>query len=368
MAEKTALFTGGGEFHRELRREVTLELTPERVRRGTWHLSHKGAVLALWTVGSYLCLLFVAHGWYSVPAAISLGLALAGVAFCVGHDANHGSISKSHLVNRLLGLAFDVMGASSYVWRSKHNHSHHSYTNVAGADDDIDQMPLARFAPDQPLRWFHRWQYIYMWPLYGFFTVRHHLLGDMRGFTGGSFGEGSKIARARGRDLAVMVAGKAVFATWAIAIPLLLHPWWHVVLLFLAVSWVMGFTLAIVFQLAHCVDETAFSSVEELRTGGPRNWAVHQVESTVDFATGNRLLSWYLGGLNFQIEHHLFPKVCHVHYPRLSPVIREICARHGVRHFSQPTICAALASHTRWLRAMGRPTVTATARPAAPAA
>jgi len=109
-----------------------------------------------------------------------------------------------------------------------------------------------------------------------------------------------------------------------------------------------------VFQLAHCVDEAYVSSVDELRAGEPRNWAVHQVEATVDFATGNRLLSWYLGGLNFQVEHHLFPKVCHVHYPQLLDVVRETCAEFGVTHSAQPSMRAALASHARWLRRMGR--------------
>jgi linoleoyl-CoA desaturase len=347
------MFSGGGEFQRELRQRVAAELTPERLRRGVLQMAVKGAVLTLWTAGSYLALL-IAHGPLAVPLAISLGLALAGVAFCVGHDANHGSLSTSRRINRLLGLSFDVLGASSYVWRAKHNHAHHSYTNVVGADNDIDQMPLARFAPDQQRRWFHRWQHVYMWPLYGLFAIRHYFFGDLRALTGGSFGEGSRIRRVRGWDAVIFVSGKAVFFGWALVLPMFFHTWWHVVAAFVGVSWVMGFTLAVVFQLAHCVDEAHFSSVNELRSGDPRNWAIHQVETTVDFATGNRLLTWYLGGLNFQVEHHLFPKVCHVHYSRILPVVREVCAKHGVRHMTQPTVPAALASHVCWLRVMGR--------------
>ncbi len=355
MAEQ-AMFTGGGEFQRELKRRVAAELTPDRVRRGRWQISLKGVVLVTWAVGSYLALLLLAHGWMTaIPLAISLGLAVAGVAFSIGHDANHGSLSRNKRVNRMLGWTYDLIGASSYVWRTKHNHAHHSYTNVVGADSDIDQMPLARFAPDQPRRWFHRWQHIYMWAMYGLFSIKHHLVGDMKGVTGGSFGEGSQLKRPRGHELAVFFTGKAAFVTWALLIPMLLHTWWHVLLLFVLASWVLGFTLATVFQLAHCVDEAHFSSVEEMRTGEPRNWAVHQVETTVDFATGNRLLSWYLGGLNFQVEHHLFPKVCHVHYPQLFAVVRETCDEFGVTHSAQPSVRAALASHARWLRRMGRP-------------
>jgi linoleoyl-CoA desaturase len=314
----------------------------------------KSALIMLWAVGSYLALLVWADRvWEVVPLAVSLGLALAGVAFSIGHDANHGAYPGGRRAGRILGVSLDLMGASSYVWRAKHNHAHHSFTNVVGADTDIDQLPLARFAPDQSRRGFHRFQHVYMWLLYGLYALKHHLVGDIQEVVTGSLGP-TRMARPRGLDLAVYCGGKVAFWGWALAVPLLLHPWWAVLAVFLMSSWVLGFTLAVTFQLAHCVEEADFASVEGLRAEPRREWAVHQVESTVDFATANPLLGWYLGGLNFQIEHHLLPRVCHVHYRRLAPVVQAVCAEHGVRHTAQPTLLGALGSHGRWLRRMGR--------------
>jgi linoleoyl-CoA desaturase len=350
-----ASFAGGGDFHRELRRRAAEVLTPARVRRGRRLASLKTVLIMCWALGSYLgLLLFARQVWTIAPLAVSLGLALAGIGFAIAHDANHGALLRGRRRNRVLGLSLDLIGASSYVWRTKHNGAHHSFTNVVGADADIDQLPLLRLAPDQTRRSFHRWQHLYAWPVYGLFALRHHLFGDVVEVARGRIGGITPLTRPRGLELALFLGGKAVFWTWALVVPLLVAPWWAVLATFLTCSWVLGFTLATVFQLAHSVEEASFSSVERLRAGPAPTWAVHQVESTVDFATGNRLLGWYLGGLNFQIEHHLFPKVSHVHYARLLGAVRETCARHGVRHVAQPSLSAALASHARWLRRMGR--------------
>ena len=84
------------------------------------------------------------------------------------------------------------------------------------------------------------------------------------------------------------------------------------------------------------------------------DWAVHQVQTTVDFARRSRVLSWFLGGLNFQVEHHLFSKICHIHYPALSKVVEETCREFGIVYASHKTFWSALASHARWVTLMGR--------------
>lgn len=354
MTTDRGLFSGGGAFHDALRRRVGELLTPERVRRGRTAFLVKAGVMATWAVGSYLALMLAPlPAWAVVLTAVSLGLALAGVAFSIGHDGNHGAVFASKRANRALGAVYDLMGASSHVWRTKHNLAHHSFTNVAGADDDIEMLPLARFAPEQKRRWFHRWQHVYLWPIYGLYTLRAHLVGDFLELSQGRISGITPLRRPKGAELAVFIGGKIAFWSWALVIPLLVHTWYWVIPVFLLVSWVMGFTLAIVFQLAHCVDEATFSSIPEIREAPRREWAVHQVETTVDFCPDNRLLCWYVGGLNFQVEHHLFPKVCHVHYPKVMPVVREVCAEFGVRHVVQPNLRAALGSHVRWLRYMG---------------
>ncbi len=349
------MFIGGGEFHSELKRRVAAQLTPALIRRGRWRASFKGLVLIAWALGSWAFLVFAASTWWqALLGGISLALGTAGVAFSVGHDANHGAFFPSRRWNRIVGYSFDLIGASSYVWRTKHNVAHHTFTNVDGADTDIDQMPFARLAPSQPYKPYHRFQHIYMWLLYGLFTFKFHLGSDVGPVFSGKIGQVATIARPTKFEMTMLVAGKIGFWTWAVIIPLFFQPWWAVGLMFVFVSWVLGIVLAVTFQLAHAVDETTFTDLVEIREGPSPTWAAHQVESTVDFATRNKFLGWYLGGLNFQIEHHLFPKVCHVHYPRILQTVRETCDEFGVRHVCQPTMRSALVSHGRWLRAMGR--------------
>jgi linoleoyl-CoA desaturase len=153
-----------------------------------------------------------------------------------------------------------------------------------------------------------------------------------------------------------LIGGKVVFFSLAFVIPLLLHPVWVVLVFYFAITYVQGVILSVVFQLAHCVEEATFP-MPRVDTGRMETtFAVHQIETTVDFARSNRVLSWLLGGLNFQIEHHLFPQVCHVHYAALAPLVEKTCTEYGLRYRANETFRAGLASHFRWLRRMGNET------------
>jgi linoleoyl-CoA desaturase len=347
-------FDGGGAFYADLKRRVRAHLAePGRERRAHRRMYIKSATMFAWAAISWGLLVFAATTWWQAGLlCVSLGLALAGIGMSVTHDANHGAFSPNRRVNTTMRWSLDLIGASSYVWRVKHNVVHHTYTNIAGADSDIEQLPLARLAPDQKRRWFHRFQHFYIWPLYGLFSVKWHTVGDLGLMLRGRIGM-TPLRWPRGRELVGLVAGKVVFVSWTIVIPLLLHPAWWVALAFLATSFVLAFTIALIFQLAHCLEEADFSSVESMGAGGRTEWARHQVESTVNFAPRSRFLAWYLGGLNFQIEHHLFSRVCHIHYPGIAAVVRDACDAHGVRYQSHTTIWGAVASHTRWLKRMG---------------
>jgi linoleoyl-CoA desaturase len=349
-------FRGGGSFYDEVKAEAHGEISdPRRIRRAQRRMYLKSAFMLAWSAASWSLLMFAADAWWqAVLLVLSLGLGLAGIGFNVTHDANHSAYARRRWVNRLVSWSLDLIGASSYVWRVKHNVVHHTYTNISGADGDIEQLPFLRLAPDQPRRWFHRHQHVYAWPLYGFFAVKWQLHGDLTQLRAGEV-EGTPLPWPRGAELAGFWLGKAAFLTWAVGVPLLVHPAWQVGLAFLGTSFVLAFTLAVTFQLAHCVEEAEFSSIGGMAGAGRTEWARHQVETTVDFAPRNRVLTWYLGGLNFQIEHHLFARVCHIHYPALAPLVREVCARHGVRYEVHPTLWAAMLSHARWLRRMGRP-------------
>jgi linoleoyl-CoA desaturase len=111
--------------------------------------------------------------------------------------------------------------------------------------------------------------------------------------------------------------------------------------------------MAVTFQLAHCVEEADFVAPEQL-SASRRVWAVHEVETTVDFCPRNPLLTWVLGGLNFQIEHHLFPGIPHTHYARIAEIVQRNALRHGVRYTVHRSLREALRSHYRHLRTLGR--------------
>ena len=284
-------FTNGGAFGLDVRREVERFLAePGRTRRGQIALLVKAPIGVGAMLGGWAVLIFAAPGW--VLALAALALIAAGsllTAFCVQHDANHGATFRARHWNYLLGWTADVMlGVSSHAWRVKHNVAHHTYTNVEGFDDDIALSPIARFAPAQVSRPWYRLQHLYVWPLYCFMGLRWQIADDACAFIRGRIGR-SNLRRPRGWDLAAMVGGKCLFIVWALVVPLLVYPWWQVVVGFVGVSCLISLVMAVTFQLAHCVEEASFVTAEELG-GEPRSWAEHEVETTVDFCPRNRVL------------------------------------------------------------------------------
>lgn len=310
-----------------------------------------GLILA-WFVASYVLLVFFAeHWWQAVPLAISLALALAGIGFAIQHDANHGAYPASPRLRRLLGYTLDLLGTSSYIWRFQHNIDHHTYTNVDRADADIDVGIVLRISPVQQRRSFHRFQHLYIWALYGLYVFQWLLWSEWRDLARSRIGE-NDFPPLRGKELAGFIVAKVVSLTLWIG-PAFIHPIGAYLGTVCIVAGMLGLTLAVVFQLAHVVETTEFPEVSGDPATAEDEWAVHQLETTSNFAPTNRLLSWYLGGLNYQVEHHLFPRVCHLHYPALAPIVRETCREFGVVYHEQPSFGAALASHYRWLRTMG---------------
>jgi linoleoyl-CoA desaturase len=314
----------------------------------------KVVLLLAWFLGSYLALVFKADAWWqALLLAMSLGLAMAGLGFNCCHDAAHGAFSNLNLINRALTRAFDLLGMSSYVWHWEHNIFHHSYPNIAGADQNIDIGSFARLSPHQPHRWIHRYQHLYLWLLYGFIHLKWQLFYDYKCLVSGRIGT-NDFPRPCGWQLLALLAGKALFYGWAIALPTFFHPLWVTGLFFLVASVTCGIALSYVFQLAHCTESADFLTAADESPYCGREWAVHQVQTTVDFARQSRLWSWYLGGLNFQIEHHLFPQIAHEHYPALAEIVEATCDDFGIRYWAHPSLSSAFASHQRWLYRMGR--------------
>ncbi len=315
-----------------------------------------GAVL-LWFGASWVGLVFFATTvWAGVLLAVSLGLSIAGIGMCIMHDANHGAFSKNKRINALFGWTCDAMGASSFVWKHKHNRVHHTWTNVHGIDDDLDVGVLGRLSPHQPRRAWHRLQHVYMWILYGLLMPKWVFIDDVAELSSNRVGA-APMARPTTADYAPMIAGKLTYFAWALIIPMLFHPVGVVLGFWFIAMFVTGLSLSTTFQLAHCVREVRFpepvadDDVHRLQT----DFATHQLATTVDFARRNKLLTQYVGGLNFQVVHHLFPRVCHLHYPALSDIVKEVAAEHGLRYRVVPSARHAVASHFGLLRQLGRP-------------
>lgn len=352
-------FNGENSFQTELRRriEAYMQSTGKSQRDCPRMYAKTGIILGVFAASYILLVFFAATWWQTVPLAILLGLSAAAIGFNVMHDGGHKAYSKRAWINRLMGVTAELIGGSSYVWHWKHGVFHHTYANITGYDTDIDMGGLARFTPHQKRLLFHRWQHWYVWFLYGLMAVKWHLYDDFRDVILGRM-DGHTFPRPKGRDLAVFLGGKVSFLLLAFGIPLLFHAVWEVALFYGIAVVVLGVVLSMVFQLAHCVEEADFPVPGEsgrMET----SWGIHQVETTVDFARRSRLAGWLLGGLNYQIEHHLFSRICHVNYPAISKLVEETCHEFGVRYAVHDSLLAGLRSHFRWLRRMGRPSAAA---------
>jgi linoleoyl-CoA desaturase len=343
-------------FQVKLRRRVEDYFRKTGLRqRDCWQMYVKTAILLACFAGAYVLLVFVAQTWWQgLSLAILFGLAATALGFNVQHDGGHQSYSSFPWINRLMAMTLELIGGSSYVWRWKHGVVHHTYVNITRHDTDIDVGFLGRLTPHQQRYRFHRWQHFYLWPLYGLLGPKWQFYDDFHRVITGRIGQ-IRFPRPRGWALAIFLGGKASFLALAFAIPLLFHSPWVVLLFYGVAVTVMGMVSATVFQLAHCVEQAEFP-LPRKDTGRIENaWAIHQVETTVDFARGNRVVTWLLGGLNFQIEHHLFPRICHVNYPAISKLVEQTCRECRVKYKEHKSLRTGLASHYRWLRRMGRP-------------
>lgn len=316
----------------------------------------KAIVIALLCAGSYWTLVF-AHGPVMVTllAAAALVVGLTAMATSIFHDGNHASFSTSRLVNRLAGFTGDLLGASSWVWRFKHNNLHHGNTNMVGFDADIEQAPFARLAPEQPWRPWHRYQHLYMWVLYGFLTLQWFLFSDWIDLKNHGIGRHRFTRQPRRRDVGLLALGKALHLGWAVVVPLMYHRWWIVLTMYLAISWLVGLLLATMFQLAHCAEPAEFPAADTARRGP--DFIAHQLRTTVDVHSRTRLgggaMHWMMGGLDFQVEHHIAPRLPHTVYPLVAERLNRVCAQQHLVVLSHPTLWQAVKSHGHWLKVMG---------------
>ena len=320
---------------------------------GDWRLFLKTGMIMAWLVASYVLLIFFSTSLVMAAlTALVLAQCLAFVGFNIAHDGAHDSYSKNKKINWLMGFTLDLIGGSQMLWRQKHNILHHTYTNIDGLDDDLYMRGLLRLSPNQNRRPWHRFQHLYAFPLYSLLTLSLVTFSDFQKFFSGRIG-GYKLRKPSASEALLFFLTKVFYFGYTVVLPLFFHPLLHVLIAFVGVHLVLGFTLSIVFQMAHTVEGNAFPQPDP-RTGLIENeWAIHEVETTANFAPKNRLAAWCLGGLNFQIEHHLFPKVCHVHYPAISGIVEQTCREFDIAYVSFPTLRSTVAVHYRFLKDMG---------------
>ena len=297
--------------------------------------------------------------WFTPVAAIAilecvlLGCVISSIGFNVMHDGAHGSFSRHKWVNHLAAFSLNILGGNSFMWNMKHNIIHHAYTNIDGVDDDIDIQPWLRMSDTQKKYQMHKYQHFYFWFLYSMFYLFWIFVLDFQKYFKGKVG-GMTLKKMSLSDHLVFWTFKLVYYFLFIILPVAMLGWLPWLIGFLVMALVAGFVLSIVFQLAHTVEHTAFPSAVTETNRMPDEWAVHQIRTTANFATRSKLISWLIGGLNFQIEHHLFPKISHIHYPEISRIIRQLCNEYGVTYIEYPYMLQAVVSHVSYLRRMGR--------------
>ena len=331
--------------------------------KGNGQLYAKAAVVVGGMIGLYIHLVFFTPPWYfALPECVLLGLFITGVGFNVMHDGSHGSFSSRTWMNTLAGGTLECLGGSSYIWKVKHCMIHHSFTNVEGVDDDINVGDLMRVNEHQRRLGMHRFQHLYCWFLYMTVYILWVFQVDYQRYFTGRVGP-VPMPRMKLADHIQFWLGKIVNAGLYLAIPIYRLGVAHALIGLSVTMAAAGVALTVVFQLAHTVEGPEFPLPAMPENLLPDEFAMHQIATTADFATRNRTITWMVGGLNFQIEHHLFPRIAHVHYPQISKVVRQVCEERNIAYVEHTTFRKAVAAHARHLRAMGRAPEVATPNP-----
>lgn len=297
----------------------------------------------------------VSNVFWMIPLVILMSFGIAGIGLSVMHDANHGAYSKRKWVNSLLGYSLNLVGANSFNWKIQHNVMHHTFTNVHDEDEDISPRGVLRMSPHSEWKKMHQYQHIYAWALYGLMTIIWVVLKDfVRIVRYWKNGMVEKQKASITREWIILVGSKLFYISYIFIIPLIFTSlaWWQILIGIIVMHYLAGFILAIIFQPAHVIEGTEFPLPDE-ENMLENNWAVHQLHTTTNFGNKSRWFSWYVGGLNFQIEHHLFPNICHVHYRKISGIVRDTAKEHGLPYKNVRTFVGALNQHMKLLKYLG---------------
>jgi linoleoyl-CoA desaturase len=344
-------------FFRAVKTKVDLYFSSRELSTsGNGKLLRKGIYLIASAITLYTVLVFFTPPvFFSLGLCALLGVNLAALGFNVMHEGGHQSFSRYPWLNNASAYLLNGLGGNSYFWKVKHNINHHTYTNIEGHDADIEVGPLLRLHANQPRYWFHRFQHWYWVFLYGLSYVAWVFYQDFAKYFSGNIAPGLPYPVLSRREHLIFWTTKTVYVAVYVVLPILLVGPLKALVGYAIVTFVCGIFISVVFQLAHVVENTRFPAPDAYSQKIEQEWAVHQVSTTSNFATGNKYISWLLGGLNFQVEHHLFPRISHVHYPHISRLVRETCREFNITYLEYPSMREAFYSHLLHLQNMGKP-------------
>jgi len=359
MPEMVKFKKGKSEFYSEVSKRVNAYFTEKGIsKHADWRMVIKTLSILTALGGSYYLVMF---GPYQDNTLIQLGLwvalgfSCAFTAVNIGHDAIHEGYSSKKWVNQFLSHSFNFLGASAYMWKTMHNNAHHMYTNINGHDEDLETLPIIRLSPEQKKMGIHKYQHYYAWLFYGLASFSWVFLKDYKKFFSSHIG--SIKNNHSGIQYFYLFFYKAIYYTLFIVVPFVMidQPWHLILSGFLIMHYFQGVTLALIFMMAHLVEKVEFPVPND--QGSIENaWAWHQMVTTADFGRKDLLSRFFTGGLNYQVEHHLFPRTCHIHYPAISKIVERTAKDYNVPYLDNRSFYGALASHFRFMRELGKAT------------
>lgn len=302
-------------------------------------------------LASYIFLVFFAESlWMALFSAFFFAQSSIFIGFNVMHDGAHGSYSSKKWVNTLMGTTMDILGSNQFLWKQKHNILHHTFTNIHHKDDDIETLSTLRFSPNQTWRKWHQYQCIYAPIIYAILSLIW-IVSDFFQMFQASI-NGNPLPKRGSKIWFNFLFMKFIYFFFMLILPAFFHPFSIVFLLFLGTHLIFGFTIALIFSLAHITNRLEFP---EPKSDGimEHEWMGHQLRTTTDFAPTSKFATWYMGGLNYQVVHHLFQNVSHVHYPQLRIIVEKTCQEYDMPYHCSPTFIQAVIDHYDHLRHMG---------------
>lgn len=345
------------EFYKELNRRVNKYFKDRNLSK---HANLNMKLKTAFMVSLYFIPLFVLLSgklttfWPIFAAYIIMSFGMSGIGLSIMHDANHGSYSTNKTVNHVLGYLINCIGGYHVTWKIQHNVLHHSFTNIHEHDEDLNQNVM-RFSPNQERKPIFRFQAYYCTLFYGLLSIFRFAVKDLQQLL-----RYNRIGLLKDQGLsfparlAELITVKSLYLAITLLIPMYLLPiaMWQTFLAFFVMHYISGLIFAYIFQPAHIIEEVDFYVKNE--TGSvENNWAIHEMRTTANFANGSTIFAWFIGGLNHQVEHHLFPHVCHVHYKKISKIVKATAEEYDVPYYAHKTFFDAIKSHLTLMNQLG---------------